>query len=81
MLGERLARVRRAYGESIDLPDLGRPEFATLLGVAPAVYETYELGERAPTVDFLVALHKKTGTSLDRLLNPDESETGEQSRG
>jgi transcriptional regulator with XRE-family HTH domain len=66
-LGERFAAVRRAYGESIDLPDLGRGAFAALLGVSVAAYESYERGEAAPTIGFLLALRNKTGFSLDCL--------------
>ncbi len=72
MLGERLARVRRTYGESIDVPNIGRTVFASLLGVSPATYASYERGEREPTVDFLVALRNKTRISLDWLLDPDQ---------
>jgi transcriptional regulator with XRE-family HTH domain len=70
-LGERLTRVRRSYGESIDLPNLGTSLFAMLLGVSAFEYESYERGEMEPTVDFLVALRKKTGDCLDWLLNLD----------
>jgi transcriptional regulator with XRE-family HTH domain len=69
-LGERLASVRRMYGDSIDLPNLGAALFAMLLGVAAVTYQAYEFGETEPTVDFLVALRKKTGVSLDWLLDP-----------
>jgi transcriptional regulator with XRE-family HTH domain len=72
MLGDRLARVRRTYGESIDLPNLGRTVFATLLGVSPTAYASYERGEREPTVEFLVALRNKTRISLDWLLDPNQ---------
>ena len=70
-LGERLTRVRRSYGESIDLPNLGPSLFAMLLGVSVFEYESYERGEREPTVDFLVALRRKTGGCLDWLLDLD----------
>jgi transcriptional regulator with XRE-family HTH domain len=72
LLGERLVRVRRTYGESIDLPNLGRTGFAALLGVSATTYGYYERGEREPTVDFLVALRSKTRISLDWLLDPEE---------
>jgi transcriptional regulator with XRE-family HTH domain len=68
ILGERFAAVRRAYGESIDLPNLGSAVFAALLGVSPFRYASYECGETEPTIDFLLALRKKTGISLDWLL-------------
>jgi transcriptional regulator with XRE-family HTH domain len=68
-LGERLATVRRTYDESIDLPNLGPNLFAMLLGVSAFAYESYERGETEPTVDFLVVLRKKTGVSLDWLLD------------
>jgi transcriptional regulator with XRE-family HTH domain len=71
-LGERLAVVRKAYDESIDLPNLGPNLFATLLGVSVSAYESYERGERQPTIDFLIALRKKTGVSLDWLLDLDQ---------
>jgi transcriptional regulator with XRE-family HTH domain len=67
-LGERFAAVRRAYGESIDLPNLGRPVFAAMLGVSAFAYESYERGEREPTIEFLLTLRKRTGISLDWLL-------------
>lgn len=79
MLGERIAWVRKTYGDSIDLSDLTRLEFATMLGFCATVYETYELGERMPTIEFLVELHRKTGISLDWLLNPDEPEISKPS--
>jgi transcriptional regulator with XRE-family HTH domain len=71
-LGERLAMVRRTYGENIDLPNLEPNLFAVLLGASAFTYESYERGEREPTVGFLVALRKKTGVSLDWLLDPDQ---------
>ncbi len=74
MLGERLARVRKTYGESIDMPNLGRVAFATLLGVSATEYVSYERGDRGPAVDFLVALRHKTRISLDWLLDPNEPE-------
>jgi len=67
-LGERFAAVRRAYGESIDLPNLGTAVFAAMLGVSASAYESYERGEREPTADFLLALRRRTGISLDWLL-------------
>jgi transcriptional regulator with XRE-family HTH domain len=72
LLGERIARVRQSYGEDINLPDLAPNLFAVLLGASSSIYESYERGEREPTVDFLVALRKKTGVSLDWLLDPNE---------
>ena len=72
MLGERLAKVRRMYGENIDVPNLEPSLFAVLLGTSVSTYESYERGEREPTVDFLVALRKQTGVSLDWLLDPDQ---------
>lgn len=71
MLGERIVRVRQTYGENIDLPGLEPTLFAALLGASALTYEDYERGEAEPTVDFLVALRKKTGVSLDWLLDPD----------
>jgi transcriptional regulator with XRE-family HTH domain len=73
-LGERLARIRRTYGESIDLPDLGRAVFASLIGISPIAYASYERGEREPTIDFLVALRKKTGVCLVELIDPNHAE-------
>ncbi len=72
LLGERLARVRRTYGESIDVPHLGRAVFASMLGVSANAYAAYERGEREPTIDFLIALRDKTRISLDWLLDPNE---------
>ena len=72
VLGERLARVRKTYGESIDLHQLGRTVFAGLLGVSTTAYASFERGEREPTIEFLVALRDKTQISLDWLLDPDE---------
>jgi transcriptional regulator with XRE-family HTH domain len=65
-ISERLAKIRRAYGNRIDLPDLGRAAFAMLIGVSAIEYEAYETGDRMPTVDFLTVLHNKTGTTWDR---------------
>jgi transcriptional regulator with XRE-family HTH domain len=77
ILGERFAAVRRAYGESIDLPNLGSAVFAALLGVPVFTYASYECGEAEPTVGFLLALRKKTGISLDWLLErTDRGELG-----
>ncbi len=73
MLGERLTRVRQMYGETVDLPNLGPTLFAVLLGASVLTYESYERGEREPTVDFLVALRKQTGVCLDWLLDPNPS--------
>ncbi|HLB98147.1 MAG TPA: helix-turn-helix domain-containing protein [Acetobacteraceae bacterium] len=67
-LGERFAAVRRAYGESIDLPNLGSGVFAAMLGVSVSAYESYERGEREPTIEFLLALRVRTGITLDWLL-------------
>ena len=61
MLGERIARVRQRYGENIDLPNLEPTLFAVLVGASAFTYESYERGEKEPTVEFLVALRKKTG--------------------
>jgi transcriptional regulator with XRE-family HTH domain len=69
-LSERLVTVRTAYGESIDLPNLGPAVFAVLLGVSASTYLSYEYGEREPTAAFLVLLRNKTGVSLDWLLDP-----------
>jgi len=71
-LGERLARVRRTLGEGVDLLNLGRTALATLLGVSATAYASHERGERQPSVDFLVALRRKTGISLDWLLDPNQ---------
>ncbi len=70
-LGKRLAAVRRTYAEGIDLPNLGAPLFAVMLGVPAATYQSYEAGEAEPMVAFLIALRKKTGVSLDWLLDQD----------
>ena len=72
--GERLALLRRTYGESIDLPDLGKAVFASLIGISPIAYASYERGEREPTVDFLEALRKKTGVCLVELMDPNHAE-------
>ena len=61
MLGERLTWVRRTYGDSIDLSDLTRLEFATILGVCATVYEAYKLGERMPTAGLLGCATRKDG--------------------
>ncbi len=63
--GEALAAMRKAYGERIDLPNLGKSAFATLLGVSAIEYEAYERGDRSPTAEFLVALRRKVGASQD----------------
>jgi transcriptional regulator with XRE-family HTH domain len=70
-LGERLVAVRRTYCENIDLPTLGTALFATLIGVSASTYQSYEAGETEPTVAFLVALRRRTGVSLDWLLDLD----------
>jgi len=70
-LGQRLAAVRVTYSENIDLPTLGTALFATLIRVPAATYQSYEAGETEPTVTFLVALRKRTGVSLDWLLDLD----------
>jgi transcriptional regulator with XRE-family HTH domain len=62
--GGRLAEMRREYGDRIDLPNLGRPAFAALLGVSAVQYEAYERGDRTPTVEFLAVLRNKTGASI-----------------
>jgi hypothetical protein len=71
-LGERLARIRRTYGDRIDLPNLGPVAFAALLGVCASAYEAYEREDRAPTDDFLAVLHSKTGTNLELLRKSNE---------
>jgi len=63
--GERLAEMRREYGDSIDLPNLGRSAFATLLGVSAIEYDVYERGDRAPAVEFLAVLLTKTGANAE----------------
>jgi len=68
-LGERLANVRRTYGQSIDLLNLQPSLFAVLLGVPGPAYQSYERGEMEPTIAFLVRLRKKTGVSIDWLLD------------
>lgn len=73
-LGERLARVRKSYGESIDLPNLGREAFAVLLGIPVTSYASCERGEQEPTVDLLIALRNRTRISLDWFLDSDPSE-------
>jgi transcriptional regulator with XRE-family HTH domain len=73
-LGERLAKVRRTYGESIDLPNLGSAAFATLLGVSACAYASCERGEREPPVDLLVALRNRTRISLDWFLDMNQPE-------
>jgi hypothetical protein len=47
--GKRLAGMRRAYDDRIDLPNLRKSAFATLLGVSAIEYDGYERGDRAPT--------------------------------
>lgn len=64
--GNRLAGMRKAYGDRIDLPNLGRSAFATLLGVSAIEYDGYERGGRAPTVEFLTVLHNKVGAAVPR---------------
>ncbi len=62
LLGERLVGVHRTYGESIDLPNLERSEFAMLLGVCAAAYETYELGERPPRLISWLCYTRRPGS-------------------
>jgi transcriptional regulator with XRE-family HTH domain len=73
-LGQRLVTVRKTYGESIDLPNLGCAPFAMLLGVSPMAYASFERGEREPTVDLLVALRSRTRISLDWFLDTTQQE-------
>jgi transcriptional regulator with XRE-family HTH domain len=73
-LGRRLAMVRKIYGESIDLPNLGCASFAMLLGVSATAYASFERGEREPTVDLLVALRSRTRISLDWFLDTNQQE-------
>ncbi len=80
MLAERLARVRRTYGESIDLPDLGSDAFAILLGVPTTAYASCERGEREPTVDLLIALRNRTRISLDWFLDLNQPGTHRPTR-
>jgi transcriptional regulator with XRE-family HTH domain len=63
--GEVLAAMREAYGEHIDLPNLRKSAFATLLGVSAIEYEAYERGDRAPTAEFMSVLRRKIGACLD----------------
>jgi transcriptional regulator with XRE-family HTH domain len=70
-LGGRLAAVRRSYSDNIDLPTVSAAVFATLMRVRASTYQSYEAGETEPTVAFLVALRKRTGISLDWLLDLD----------
>ena len=48
--GKRPAGMRKAYGDRIDLPNLGKSAFATLLGVSAIEYDGYERADRAHTV-------------------------------
>jgi transcriptional regulator with XRE-family HTH domain len=73
-LGERLATVRKTYGESIDIPNLGSTAFATLLGVSASAYASCERGEREPPVEMLVALRNRTRISLDWFLDMNQPE-------
>jgi len=73
-LGERLTKVRKSYGESIDLPNLGQEAFAALLGIPVTLYASCERGEQEPTVEFLIALRHRTKISLDWLLDADPAE-------
>ena len=41
-------------------------------GIDATVYEAYELGERMPTADFLVALRERTGISLGWLFGSNQ---------
>ena len=66
--GHRLRNVRLAYAAAIDLADLSAAEFAQMLAIAPAEYETFEDGLREPPMSVLVVLHRKTGVSLDWLI-------------
>ena len=63
--GKRPVGMRRAYGDRIDLPNLGKSAFATLLWVSAIEYDGYERGDRAPTVEFLAVLLTKTGASAE----------------
>ena len=43
-------------------------EFAKALGIEPETYRRYERGETDPSLANLVAIHKRTGQSYERLL-------------
>lgn len=73
-MGERLAMVRRAYGESIDLGDLGKAAFAALLGISPVAYEAFESGESLPSYEFLVSVQNRTKVSVAWLLGQKQSQ-------
>jgi|SRR6185312_7400860 transcriptional regulator with XRE-family HTH domain len=65
---QRLQKLRHAYAGAIDLPELSAAEFARILGVPLASYESYEHGDNEPSMSVLVLLHRKTGVSLDWLM-------------
>ena len=65
---QRLRSVRQAYARAIDLPQLAAAEFARMLGVSIASYESYEQAEQEPPLSVLALLHRKTGVSLDWLI-------------
>lgn len=67
-LGQRLRRLRAAYGATIREPDLSRAAMSRLLGVEQERYRTYERGQREPPLWILLRIKHLTGFSIDTLL-------------
>lgn len=54
--------------------NLSQKELAKHLGISPSIVSSYELGERIPSVDRLLALANFYGCSIDYLLGRSQKE-------
>ena len=54
--------------------NLSQKELADTLGISPSIVSSYELGERIPSVDRLLALANFYGCSVDYLLGKSQEE-------
>ena len=79
--GHTFAEHLRILREKIGI---SQREFAEVMGIARETYSKYETGTRTPTIDFLTAVHEKTGCSVQYLLgysdnmNPENAAIGSQ---
>lgn len=69
MLGEIIKNLRTKYS-------ITQAELATYLGVTPKAVSFYELGQREPSNEMLVALAKKFNVTTDYLLGLRNSKNG-----
>lgn len=68
MLGEIIKNLRQKY-------NITQAELAVYLGVTPKAVSFYELGQREPSNEMLIALSKKFSVTTDYLLGLQENKS------